>query len=152
MNTLDHESPGLTDQLRRLSLEQRRQALTKAAIASSRQISNLEPQIRRLLESAARDNALSVEQIAEATAYAEEADDRYFQLQEQGAAEAIWKTWFAKSRLATGIINLFGGMSWQDAADAAYELCFTQDNKPAAIALVRAQIEAAANHDRGAAR
>ena len=141
MHLLDYEAPGLTDQLSALPVERRRQALTIAAIAVSGQISDLEPQIRGLLERAARDNVLSREQVEAARLYAEHADDRYFTLQEQGAAEAVWKNWFAKSRFATALVNLFGGESWQESADAAYELCATQDDKSAFVALLRTRIE-----------
>jgi hypothetical protein len=142
MHMLDYEAPGLAAQLEALSLENRRLALGKAAAILSKQISDFEPRMHQLLEVALQENALSAEQVDEVKAYADSADTQHFVLEEQGAAQSISGNWFAKARLAMAIANSFGGVSWQDAADAAYELFFTLDDKSAAIALVRAQVEA----------
>jgi hypothetical protein len=142
MHMLDHEVPGLATKIEALPLEQRRRRLVRAAFAASRNIQDLEPPIQEILELAIRNNELLPERIAEAKAFAESADTRYFTEQEGGAAKGIWRNWFAKARLATAIANLFAGTSWQDAADAAYELCFTSDDKDAVVRLIESEIAA----------
>lgn len=147
MHLLDQEAPGLAGKLQMLSPEHRRRVLAKAALAASRQIRDLEPRIQQLLDVAVKDNALSDEQVGEVRAYTELADDRYFTAQEQGAAEAIWGNWFAKARLGAAITDAFQGTTLQDAALAAYELCFTSDHKEATIALIEAEIQAATKNN-----
>jgi hypothetical protein len=142
VNILNQEAPELSDRLRRLSLEQQRRALVGAMIAASQHVENLEQQLVVLLEVARRDNALSPQQIADASEYAEFADDRYLTLKENGAPTYAWMNWFAKARLATAIRSLFRGTSWEEAADAAYELCFVLADKSAAVDLLRSHIEA----------
>jgi hypothetical protein len=136
MNMLDQVIPGLTNTLRTLPLEQWRHVVAKASESLSRSIDGLEPAVRAWLASAVAQNALSAEQVAEARAYAEAADDRYFTLQEQGADQLEWRNWFAKARLATALADAFGGTQWDNAADALYELCFVDEDKSAAIALI----------------
>ncbi len=142
MHLLEYESPGLAVRIEALTPANRREAIAKAASALGEHLTDLEPRILQLLDVVGRDNSLSTEQVAEAKAYADDADARYFALEEQGGDEFVRRNWFAKARLATAIANGFGGASWQDAADALYELCFTLDDKAAAIALVSEQVDA----------
>lgn len=141
MHILDYEAPGLAQRLEAMAPEERRRALTKAALTLSEHVTDMEPSLRYLLDTALAKNFLTPEEVAEAKAYANSSDAQHFASEAQGAAEAISGNWFSKARLAMAIANAFGGSSWQDAADAAYELCFTLDDKPAAIALVRTQVE-----------
>lgn len=141
MSILDQEAPGLSSQLRSLSLEQWRHVVAKACERVSHSIEGLEPSFHALLRSAIDDNALSPEQVAEARTYAEVADDRYFTLQEQNAAQATWRNWFAKARLATALADAFSGTSSDKAADAVYELCFVEEDKSAVVKLVRSEVE-----------
>src|SRR5580658_2052870 len=129
MTILDQEAPGLSQQLRELSSDQRRLVIVKACRSVSRSIKSLEAAFEVLLSAAAANNALSPAQIAEVRDYADAADERYFELEEQGADSGVWREWFAKARLATALADAFDGTSWEAAADAVYELCFVEEDK-----------------------
>jgi hypothetical protein len=104
-------------------LYKRRRALASACRLAIDAIDDLEPEGSQLLQDIFKDNALSETQVAKAVSLAEEADDRYFCLQDEGAPIAEWRNWFRKARLFTGIAAGFGGSSWSDTSDAVYELC-----------------------------
>src|SRR5947209_4389710 len=99
MHMLDYEAPGLAQQLEAMAPDQRRKALTKAALALSGHVTDLEPRMRYLLDTAMAKNSLSAAEVAEAKAYANSSDAQHFASEEQGAAEAISGNWFAKARL-----------------------------------------------------
>ena len=116
--------------------------LIRSAKAASRQIKDLEPWIEKLLNASVTDNTLSAERISKVQTYAEAADDRYLNEQEQGAPESVWRNWFAKARLGAAIAGAFTAKNQENLADAVYELCFTSDDKQTTIALLESEISA----------
>jgi len=72
---------------------------------------------------------------------AETADDKYFSLQESNRPENEWLNWFYKARLLTAIARSFSGDSWQDAADAVYELSKSRKDPSPIFALIEAELE-----------
>lgn len=142
MNMLDCEAPGLCRMLQALPAEKRRRALARVALAVSQRIRELEPRAIEILSHAIKENSLPSQMMTEMKAYAEAADEHYFIEKERGTARAIWSNWFAKARLATALLNLFGANSWESAADAGYELCFTSDDKEFSVSVLRSEIDA----------
>ncbi len=142
MTILDQEAPGLSGQLGSLSVEQWRSVIAKVCQSVSPSITELEPSFQSLLKSAVDNNSLSPEQIAEVRAYADLTDDRYLTSKDEGVAEPIWRNWFAKARLATALADAFSSTSSDKAADAAYELCFVEEDKSGVINLIRSQTDA----------
>ena len=140
MHILDKESEGLADKLQALPLERRRQIVAEACNLAGRDIGDLEPEIQDLLSAISLHNLLSDLQVEQARSLANKADDKYFTLQEDGAAESEYLNWFSKSRLLTAIADGFQGSSWEKAADAIYELCHAADDRSKIIALVESEI------------
>ncbi len=60
MHILDHEAPGLSDALKRLSLERRRRIIGNACNLVGTTLVDLEPDIRNLLKTIAAENSLTV--------------------------------------------------------------------------------------------
>jgi hypothetical protein len=141
MNMLDQIAPGLSEQLRLLSPEQWRRIVVKVCVTISQSIVNLEPIIQVSLETAVKKNVLSSDQIARLRDYAENADKRYFTLQEEGVEQAVWRIWFAKARLATALADAFSDEKWETVADAIYELCFVNEDKTSVIVLIESSIQ-----------
>jgi hypothetical protein len=140
MHILDQVAPALADQLAPLPLGQRRRIVAKACTSVSNTLHDLEPEIRELLATAATENSLTVRQVETARKLGDAADERYFDLKEQGAAEAEWIAWFFKARLLTALCNGLGEPSWTGTADAIYELSVIVDDPSELIALVRREI------------
>ena len=140
MHILDKEAKGLAEKLRFLPLKQRRQIIAKACNLASQTIVDLETQIQSLLKAINENNSLSDAQIQEAKLLIDKADEQYFTLQENGADEAERLNWFSKARLLTSIATGFGGTTWENTADAIYELCNTTDNPAMIIKLVESEI------------
>lgn len=136
----DQYAPNLSARLGALILEQRRRVLAESCAEMSERIHGLEPALRSLVDAAVEHNALSGEELASVRAYAEMADDKYFELQENPATAAESHRWFVQARLATALANAFGGSDAEAAADAAYELCIIDDDAGVAIALIEAAI------------
>ena len=132
---LDQEAHGLTGKLQRLSLDQRRRILSAACQLASQTVGGVEPRFQELVKAAER-GVLSQAQITEARLLADLADEQYFTLQNNGAAEAEWLSWFSKARLLTAIAAGFGGDSWSDTADAVYELCRIRDDPSEILNLI----------------
>jgi hypothetical protein len=141
MHILDQEAQGLADKLRPLSLGERRRILSSACQLASQTVRSVEPRVRELLQ-AASTNVLSPAQIAEAKSLADLADEQYLTLQNQEAQEAEWLNWFSKARLLTAISIGFAGYSWNETADAVYELCKTRDDPSEIISLIESEIKA----------
>ncbi len=142
MHILDQDAPGPSEGLRSLSSEDRRRILEKACQFAGEAICGLELPTRDLLETISRHYALSDTKVAEAKSLAEAADEQYFSLKSSGRDPSEWRAWFCKARLLTAIAVGFGGESWNDAADAVYELCKSRDDPTEIIALVESGIEA----------
>ena len=140
MHILDQVAPGLADHLAPLPLSRRRRIVAKACALVGNSLHDLEPEIEELLATAEAEHALSVTQAEQACTLADVADERYFDLQEQGAAEAEWIEWFFKARLLTALCNGLGEPSWSDTADAIYELSVIVDDPSELIDLVRREI------------
>ena len=141
MSLLEQTAPGLPGKLRSLPPPQRRRVLVKACMELGRSLPDLDPSIEALIQSGLESLNLSSQQVAQFGDYAEAADERYFELREQGADEAIWKNWFAKARLATALAGIFAGDELEAAENAAYELCFVEDNNARAIGLIESAIK-----------
>lgn len=141
MHILDQTAPGLAEKLQMLSTEQRRRALLTVCKAVCRRISDLEPDVLTLLEKASVSTSISPDMVVHAQKYAELSDDRYFTLQEKGEPESVWSNWFSKARLGTAIAKVLG-TTWEDSANAAYELCFVGDDKHGIVTLLRSAIDA----------
>ncbi len=142
MHVLDQEAKGLAWKLRSLSLENRRHILAEAFKLASETITGLEPAVHVLLKAISDSNMLSETQVAEAKSLAETADERYLNLQEEQAPESEWLNWFSTARLLTAIAKGFGGSSWNDMADAVYELSKTRDDPSEIITFIESRIEA----------
>ena len=140
MSILEQTAPGLSDQLRRLSAEQRRRVFIKTGETLSHSIDSLEPSIQTLLKTGLDCTASFNRQLAQLNDYAEEADKRYLTLKEEGVDKSVWRNWFAKARLATALISVFSNDGWESAADAAYELCFIEEDNSRAIRLIESAI------------
>lgn len=142
MHILDQEANGLAEKLQLLSLEQQRTIVTKGCNLVSQSMTNLQPATRYFLELATADKSLTISQIEETKLLADSADERYFILQEEGASETEWLNWFSEARLLTAIADGLGGTSWQDAADAIYELCKAWDDPSPIIAFIESEVKA----------
>jgi hypothetical protein len=140
MHILDQVAPALAGQLAPLPLSQRRRIVAKACALVSTSLHDLEPEIRELLAIAAAENSLTVTQVETARTLGDAADERYFDLQEQGAAQAEWIEWFFKARLLTALCNGLGEPSWTGTADALYELSVIVDDRSELITLVRREM------------
>lgn len=143
MHLLDQNSFGLAAILKSLPLAERRRIVGKACKAASLTIPNLSPEIEALLDLAVKTNSLPPSNTQRAKALADEADEKYFTLQEQAAAEPVWIEWFSKARLLTALWNGFGNDSPDGAADAIYELTCTRDDPSEILELVRLDAESA---------
>lgn len=130
MHRLGHEAPALKQKFEAMPPALRRRKLIDAAYAASRQIHGLEPAFLQLLKDAATSGTLPPELASRAREDAESADARYLTLREQGEPEETWMNWFARARLATAVTQLLSDETWQE---AAYELCFTQEDTHTAI-------------------
>ena len=137
---VDQYAPNLSARLGALSLEQRRRVLAESCAAMSERVPGLDPALRLLVDAAVQYNALSPEELANGRAYADMADVRYFDLQEDPATAAESHRWFVQARLATALANAFGESDAEAAADAAYELCIIDDDAGVAIPLIEAAI------------
>ena len=107
----------------------------------AKQIPNLEPEISKLIEAAVNENPPCRNRWRRRRTYADAADERESAEQDERAGEQVASHWFAKVRLATALENAFAGTKWQDAADAAYELCCALDDQQAAVMLVREEFD-----------
>lgn len=143
MHLLDQNSFGLAAMLKSLPLAERRRIVGKACKAASLTIPNLGPEIEALLDRAAKTNSLPPSDTKRAKALADEADEKYFTLQEQGAAQPVWIEWFSKARLLTALCNGFGNDSSDGAADAIYELSCTSDDPSVILSMVRTDAKSA---------
>jgi hypothetical protein len=141
MNMLDQTAPGLSEQLRHLSPEQWRRIVAKVCEMVSQSITDLEPIVRTSLGAAVEKNWLSSDQIKGLRNYAENADKKYFTLQEEGVEQTVWRSWFAKARLATALADVFSNEQWETVADAVYELCFIDEDNSRVINFVESSIE-----------
>jgi hypothetical protein len=135
MHILDQQAPGLTEKLAKLLVSQRRQLVAKVCELASRAMPDPGPEVRLLLETISRDNFLPAVRVTEVRSMAEAADNLYLAQREQGMDRQVWLKSFSQARLLTAVANEFGGSSWQDTADALYELFHTQDDPTALITL-----------------
>jgi len=149
MHILHQVAPGLADELKAIPIQERRRIVGKACTFVGEGLQDLGPEIQDLLTTIAAENSLSDTQVEMARTLAEAADERYFALQEQGAAEAVWTEWFYKARLLTALWNGFNGTSWSDSADAIYELSATRHAPSDLIALVRREINSGQGQGNG---
>src|SRR5947209_5223572 len=140
MHMLDQTAPGLAKELQTLSLDQQRRLVVKACMLASGALSDLQPEVRALLMRAAAQNILSAPEVGQLRKLADDADNRYFSLQEAGAAPSIWMDWFGQARLLTAMWNAFRQTPCSDPALAIYELCSTRDDPAPIIDLVRAEL------------
>jgi hypothetical protein len=140
MDLLDQKAPGLSAQLQALPLDRRRRVVAKTCQVLSRSVVELEPCLMMLLRHAVEKNALDPEQIQELRQYAENADKRYFSLQEEQVNKRIWGNWFSKARLATALAEGFGSADLESTARAVYEALFVVATEDSTIKLVWSEI------------
>jgi hypothetical protein len=141
VHLLDQKAKGLADELQHLSLEQRRLLLASAVGFAGKNLADDDFAVRDIVSEVLKKRTLSEEQVREAKSLAEEADNHYFRLQEEGAPEAEWIRRFSQARLLTGIAAGFGGDDWTKTAHAMYELFSSLKDPSELIALVRSQIK-----------
>jgi hypothetical protein len=141
VHILDTEAKGLVEKLALLSPAHRQQIVSRSCLFAAQNIEGLEPDVRSWLDSIDRRTFLPDETITELKQKAEEADDAYFQAQEEGDFEKS-QNYFSTARLLTAIVDNHGDSSLETAADAVYELCKTQDDPSAIIKFVESEIDA----------
>lgn len=139
---LDQTVPGLSDQLRLLSIQQQRRVVAQVCDLVGQSITGLEEVVRNTLTVAVERNTLSSSEIVLLRDYAANADKRYFTLQEEGVEQAIWWSWFAKARLATALADVFSNEELETVTNAVYELCFIEPDNSRIISLVKSKINA----------
>src|SRR5581483_10355845 len=143
MHILDQQAPGVARRLRSLSVDQRRRIVARACELVSQSIGDLDRPLRELLGTIRSECALSAGDVEEARSLAEQADESYFSLKEEGAEESLWMRCFARARLLTGIAFAFGGENWKDAADGLYELFACREDATELLELVQFELDAA---------
>jgi hypothetical protein len=136
---LDQEAPGLSGKLESLSLEKRRDAIASGCAVVAESLRDLTPQARSLVERLLSQGELTADDVAEAQALADAADEQYFELQERGQRQKALGP-FSEARLMAAIATGFGGTSVNATADALYELCKACDDPSPVIRSIEAAI------------
>jgi hypothetical protein len=71
---------------------------------------------------------ISAPEIERVCRLAEDADERYFALQETGADERTWYNWFVTARFLVAFKEAFGDTTAEGACSAIYELTCMRDD------------------------
>lgn len=127
-HVLDQDAPGLAARLRALSSESQHKVVVKAALFAAHRMSELDANTGVLLDKMRSRGELSPQDAVTAMVLSEEADDRYFTIQMEGAPAAVWQKSFSLARLLRGIAVGFGALPQEDIADAIYEIAKSLDN------------------------
>lgn len=143
---LDHEVPGLAKKLQAISAAQRRDILAKTCLVASECLNELEASVGELVESLRLHRILSADEAARAISLAEKADSEYLDVQSQSANQCKALAFFSQARLLTAMGIGFRGTSWQDCADAIYELCKVCDDPSSVVRAVKTAIGSISEH------
>jgi hypothetical protein len=124
---MDQNAPRLAGLLRSLRPEVRHTILAKACAFSAVSLGNVDAEVSELLIAIQMHGTLSREQAAKAVTFAEAADKRSFELEEQCAPRNEWLKPLSEARLSMAIAMAFGPDSENDGA-AFYELLKSSDH------------------------
>ena len=124
---MDQNAPKLARQLRSLHPEVRRVILAKACAYAAARLGEVDTAVSELLLAIQTHGKLTPEQAAKAASFAEEADRRSFELEEECAPRTEWLKPFSEARLAMAIMMEFGPDAEGDSS-AFYELLKTLDH------------------------
>jgi hypothetical protein len=139
---MDQNAARLAEQLRALTPDFRRNILVKACAFSAERLGNLDVRLSELLKAIQVHPELSREQADWAISFAEEADRRSFELEEQSAPRPEWLKLFSEARLSTAIAMGFGPDTQNDRA-AFFELLKSLDHGTGLVQFIETEINAA---------
>ncbi len=88
-----------------------------------------------------RNQELDPSKARELEALAEKADVEYFSLKDGGAPRSVYLNYFRKARLIAALASGYGGVSWERAATAVYELTKAEEDPGDIIKAVSSEIE-----------
>lgn len=138
MHLLDQDLPGVAQRLETLTPEARARLLAAACRFMAAELREQDFQVAALLDELSGGKGAGGQ--ARAARLAEEADGKYFDLQEAGAEEREWMRWFSRARLLSGIATSFAAVTASDAADALYELAHVVDDPSSLLAFVEGKL------------
>jgi hypothetical protein len=139
---MNENASRLAEQLRALAPNVRRKILIKACAFSAERIGGLDAELSELLSAIQSHPALTREQADRAISFAEAADNRSFELEEQSAPRPEWLKPFSEARISTAIAMGFGSDSQSDRA-AFFELLKSQDHGSGLEEFIESEINAA---------
>jgi hypothetical protein len=142
---LDQDAPGLAQRLRAVRPELQHRIVTRASLVTAEKLAGLHKTTSEVLAELQSQGKLSSERAKSVMALSEAADDKYFDLQGQGAPEQEWGRLFSEARLLRGIAVGFGASPQEDIADAVYELIKAQDNPAATLQAIESELAASVN-------
>jgi hypothetical protein len=137
---MDQNAPRVAGQLRTLAPEVQRTILGKACTFAAARLGGVSAELSELLNAIQTHGKLSPEQVAKAVAFAEEADRRSFQLEEEDAPRQEWLKPLSEARLATAIAMAFGAAGTN--SGAYYELLKSLDHGSGLEQLIESEISA----------
>jgi hypothetical protein len=138
---MDPNAPRVAALLRSLTPQLQRIILAKACAFSAATLGEVSAEVSELLDAVKKHGGLSPEQAAKALAFAEQADRRSFQLEEQSAPRQQWLKLFSEARLAAAMVMAFGPEPETDSS-AYYELLKSQDHGAGIERLIESEIAA----------
>jgi hypothetical protein len=138
---MDQNAPRLAGLLRSLRPEVRHLILAKACAFSATSLGNVDAELSELLNAIQIHGILSREQADKAAAFAEAADKRSFELEEQCAPRQEWLKPLSEARISTAIAMAFGPDS--DDGGAFYELLKSSDHGSGLERFIESEIVAA---------
>ena len=139
---LDQDAPGLADKLELLPLEVRRNIITRACLAASEYLTDLEPAVQNLLRSLDANQVLSPDEVTEARRLADAADAAYLELDQAADYDKALK-FFSEARLLSAMALCFGREAPRDATEAIYEICKTCDDATRLVRLIESDVRSA---------
>ena len=141
MHILDTVESGLTEPLKSLSIEQRRQLFGRVCKTASEFVREIEPELGELLGKCGQSKELSSSEITAVRLTAKWADERYFDLRQKNTDETVWFNWFVNARLASAIYASARDDSWESSADALYELSVIFEDASTFVKALQSAIE-----------
>jgi hypothetical protein len=138
---MDQNAPRVAGQLRALAPEIQRAILAKAFAFTASRLGEVASEVSELLNAIQTYGKLSPEQAAKAAAFADEADKRSFQLEEQDAPRSEWLKPLSEARLATAMAMAFGPDP-ETGSGAYYELLKSLDHGSGIEQLIESEISA----------
>jgi hypothetical protein len=138
---MDQNAPRVAKQLRSLDAQVQRAILAKACAYAASRLGGVAAEISELLNAIQAHGKLSPEQAAKAAAFAEAADRRSFELEEECAPRQEWLKPFSEARLATAMAMAFGPNPETDSG-AYYELLKSLDHGSGLELFIESEISA----------